>query len=199
MKKIKSLCVFCGSNFGANGNYRDAASMLGMSLAQRGIQLVYGGSNVGLMGEIATAALSKGGEVIGVLPQALSDLELAHQGLSQLHIVQNMHERKQKMADLADGFIMLPGGIGTLEEFFEVWGWLQLGFHEKPLGLLNIDGYYDDLLKFMQKSVAENFVMSEHNELALVAEQPDELVEKLLQVEYKFTSKIVDLAERDER
>jgi uncharacterized protein (TIGR00730 family) len=147
---MKRVCVYCGSATGANPAHRDAAEKLGVLLATRGIGLVYGGGNVGLMGVIADAALRAGGEVIGVIPGALMDKELGHTGVTKLHVVASMHERKQLMADLSDGFIALPGGIGTLEEFFETLTWLQLGFHNKPVGLLNVAGFYEHLLTFLR-------------------------------------------------
>src|SRR3546814_750650 len=152
------LCVFCGSSDGARPAYRDAAHALGKALADAGIGLVYGGAAVGLMGAVADGALARGGEVMGVLPRSLADRELAHPGLTQLHVVGSMHERKAMMAKLSDGFIALPGGLGTFEELFEIWTWAQLGYHRKPVALLNVDGYYDGLLSFLDHPVREAFV-----------------------------------------
>ncbi|QJQ05144.1 TIGR00730 family Rossman fold protein [Undibacterium piscinae] len=149
---MKSICVFCGASSGASEVYADGARQLAASLVKRQISLVYGGGNIGLMGVIADEVMRLGGHVTGVIPQALMDKEVGHTGLSKLHIVRNMHERKALMADLSDGFIAMPGGIGTLEELFEIFTWLQLGFHEKPLGLLNIAGFYDELLVFFKKA-----------------------------------------------
>lgn len=146
---MKSICVYCGSNFGERVSYLKAAQSLGAEMAEREITLVYGGGNVGLMGAVADSVLAAGGKVIGVIPQALVDKEVAHVGLSDLRVVSSMHERKSLMADLADGFIALPGGLGTLEEFCEVATWTQLGFHKKACGLLNIDGFYNGLLSFL--------------------------------------------------
>jgi len=159
---MKRVCVYCGSATGANPAYREAAANLGTLLAQQGLGLVYGGGNVGLMGVVADAALHAGGEVIGVIPTALMDKELGHTGVTKLHVVASMHERKQLMADLSDGFIALPGGIGTLEELFETFTWLQLGFHRKPVALLDVGGFYDHLLTFLRHATAEQFIRDEH-------------------------------------
>src|SRR5690606_14481583 len=147
--KIRSLCVYCGANPGNKPIYLDAAESFARLLAERGIRLVYGGASVGVMGAVANAALEAGGEVVGVIPQALVEREVAHNGLSELIITSSMHERKARMADLADAFVALPGGIGTLEELFEIWTWNQLGLLSKPCGLLNVDGYYETLVRFV--------------------------------------------------
>ena len=165
---MKRVCVYCGSSAGANPVHREAAESLGALLAGRGIGLVYGGGNVGLMGAVADGALRGSGEVIGVIPSALMDKELGHSGVTKLHVVASMHERKQLMADLSDGFIALSGGIGTLEELFETFTWLQLGFHEKPVGLLNVAGFYDHLLTFLRHAAGEHFLRTEHLESLLV-------------------------------
>ena len=165
---MKRICVYCGSSSGANLVHREAAENLGALLAARGIGLVYGGGNVGLMGTVADAALRAGGEVIGVIPTALMDKELGHAGVTKLHVTASMHERKQLMADLSDGFISLPGGIGTLEELFETFTWLQLGFHGKPVGLLNVAGFYDHLLAFLRHAADERFLGPAHLESLLV-------------------------------
>jgi uncharacterized protein (TIGR00730 family) len=153
---MKSICVYCGSNFGERVSYLEAAQDLGAEMAERGITLVYGGGNVGLMGTVADSVLAAGGKAIGVIPQALVDKEVAHTGLSDLRVVGSMHERKSLMADLADGFIALPGGLGTLEEFCEVATWTQLGLHKKACGLLNIGGFYDGLLSFLNHATEES-------------------------------------------
>jgi uncharacterized protein (TIGR00730 family) len=176
---LRSLCVFCGSNAGGRPSYRAAADALGLALARRGQRLVYGGGHVGLMGVVADAALGAGGEVVGVIPQHLVDREIAHRSLSELRVVHSMHERKALMAALADGFIVLPGGIGTLEEFFEVWTWGQLGLHAKPYGLLNVDSYFDPLLRFLDHAVTERFVRSDHRDLLVVEEQVERLLDRL--------------------
>jgi len=155
---LQSICVFCGSNFGVRADYEAAAAALGRLIAWRGLKLVYGGAKVGLMGALADAALSAGGDVHGVIPRALIDRELAHGGLTHLEIVASMHERKARMAEVADGFVALPGGAGTLEEIFEVWTWAQLGLHAKPVGFLNVAGYYDRLIGFLDQAVAEEFI-----------------------------------------
>lgn len=173
------MCVFCGSSPGARPEYREAADALGRALAAQGRTLVYGGGNVGLMGIVADAAVGGGGRVIGVIPQHLVAREVAHTGLIDLRIVTSMHERKQLMADLADTFVLLPGGLGSLEEFFEVWTWGQLGLHGKPYGLLNVDGYFDRLLAFLDHAVAERFVREEHRGLVLVDDDPERLLARL--------------------
>ena len=175
---LKRVCVFCGSSDGARSSYRQAASDLGRLLAVTGIGVVYGGGNVGLMGALADAALSAGGDVIGVIPEHLGQKELAHRGV-HLRVVHSMHERKALMADLSDGFIALPGGYGTLEEFCEVLTWSQLGLHTKPCGLLNVDHYYDGLLGLLDHAVAEGFVRPESRHLVLVDDEPQRLVDRL--------------------
>ncbi|WP_306537088.1 TIGR00730 family Rossman fold protein [Geobacter sp.] len=175
---MKRICVFCGSSPGRNPAYRDAAEALGRLLAREGIGLVYGGSSVGLMTAVADAALAGGGEVIGVIPHSLEVKEIAHPGLSAIHVVGSMHERKALMVELADGFVALPGGMGTFDEFFEVVTWAQLGIHVKPCGLLNVGGYYDRLTAFLDHAVAERFVKGEHREMIVVEEKPEELLER---------------------
>lgn len=163
---MPSICVFCGSSDGLDGIYRESAVAVGRFLAERGITLVYGGASIGLMGAVADAALAAGGTVYGVIPQALMDREIAHGGLSRLFVVSDMHSRKIRMAELADGFIALPGGIGTLEELFEQWTWAQLGIHAKPIGLLNVGGYFDSLLDFLGRMKTDGFVSAaEHGRL----------------------------------
>ena len=168
---MKSLCVYCGSSSGITPNYADAARKLAQALVERKIALVYGGGNVGLMGIIADEAMRLGGHVTGVIPKALVRKEVGHRQISELHVVENMHERKAMMADLAEGFIAMPGGIGTLEELFEVMTWAQLGFHDKPIGVLNVDGYYDALLAFLQHTVQQGFLRPQHEGLLMV--EPD--------------------------
>lgn len=176
---MKRVCVFCGSSPGARPSYRDAAVRLGAAIAARGLGLVYGGAHVGLMGVVADAALAARGEVIGVLPRALEARELAHRGLSELHVVESMHERKARMAELSDCFIALPGGVGTLEETFEAWTWTQLGLHAKPCALLDVDGYYAPLQTFLEGAVTERFVRSEHRAMLLVDDDPERLLDAL--------------------
>ncbi|KZM49257.1 TIGR00730 family Rossman fold protein [Labrenzia sp. OB1] len=175
---MKSLCVFCGSSHGASEAYGQAAAATGRVIAERGYRLVYGGAKVGLMGTVADATLAAGGEVIGVLPEALQEKEIGHQGLSELHLVGSMHERKALMADLSDGFIALPGGVGTLEEIFEVWTWGQLGYHQKPCGFLNIEGYYDHLIAFLDHQTREGFTKKVMRDMAMFAGTPEGLVEQ---------------------
>lgn len=178
MNKL-SLCVYCGSRLGGQAAYETAAREVGTLIGQRGWQLVYGGGNAGLMGAVANAALAAGASVIGVIPQSLMGRELGHPGLSELHVVDTMHQRKQLMAERADAFLALPGGIGTLEELFEVWTWRQLGYHDKPVGLLNVGGYYDRLLSFMDQAVAGGFVPSAQHQLLQVADDPVTLLNRL--------------------
>ena len=175
---MKRICVFCGSSPGARPEYVEAARQLGHTLASKGIGLVYGGAKVGTMGQIASAALKAGGEVIGVIPEQLVEKEIAFTGLTDLQVVGSMHERKARMAELSDGFIALPGGLGTFEEFFEALTWAQLGLHYKPCGLLNVCGYYDKLIAFLDHTVEQKFVKSEYRAMVLVDENPERLLEK---------------------
>lgn len=171
-----SICVYCGSRHGARPSYTAAARALGRAIGSRHWQLVYGGGKVGLMGEIADATLATGGRVVGVIPESLKRLEVGHGGLHELHVVPTMHVRKQMMAERADAFIAMPGGIGTLEELYEVWTWRQLGYHDQPIGLLNVDGYYDDLLRFMRLSVSEGFLGTHPHEMLVVGTEPEGLL-----------------------
>ncbi|MDQ7836219.1 MAG: TIGR00730 family Rossman fold protein [Humidesulfovibrio sp.] len=175
---MRRICVFLGSNPGTNPHYLAATRALGTEIARRGLTTVYGGSNVGLMGQLADSALKAGGEVIGIIPEALRDKELAHQGLTSLKVVSSMHERKALMAELADGFIALPGGLGTLEELCEVLTWAQLGFHKKPCGLLDVDGYYAPLCAFLDHAVVEGFVMAAHRGMLLSDADPAALLDR---------------------
>jgi uncharacterized protein (TIGR00730 family) len=173
---MKKICVFLGSNSGARPEYREAAVELGQSLARAGVGLVYGGAKVGLMGTLADAALAAGGDVVGIIPRALVEKEVAHSGLSDLRVVTSMHERKSLMAELSDGFIALPGGMGTLEELFEMLTWAQLGMHRKPCGLLNVAGYYDGLSAFLDHAVGERFVAQAHRDMLLVGKTAKDLL-----------------------
>ena len=173
MSGLQSVCVFSGSSPGARPSYTETATALGREIAERGLRLVYGGASVGLMGAVADAALAAGGEVVGVIPQHLMDREVAHDGLTELRVTGSMHERKALMADLADGFVALPGGLGTLEELAEILTWSQLGLQSKPCGLLDVDGFFDPLLAFLDHTVTERFVSTEHRALVLAA--PDQL------------------------
>ena len=176
---MKRLCVFCGSSAGADPAFADAATRLGTLLAEAGIELVYGGGRAGLMGIVSDAALAAGGRVTGVIPQALVDRELAHRGCTTLHVTGSMHERKATMADLADGFVALPGGIGTLEELFEVWTWAQLGDHAKPVALLNVAGFYDTLVRFIDEIEAQGFLRHKHGDMLLVADDAAALLDTM--------------------
>jgi uncharacterized protein (TIGR00730 family) len=178
-RSFKRLCVFCGSSHGTNPAYAEAAKGLGAEFARRGIELVYGGGNVGLMGVVADAVLAAGGRAIGVIPEALMAKELGHRGVQDLRVVKTMHERKAMMAELADGFIAMPGGIGTFEEFFEIVTWAQLGFHAKPCALLNVNGFYDPLLRLIDHSIDEGFVKRKQRALVLVEADFSKLIERM--------------------
>ena len=192
---MKSICVFAGSNSGARREYLEAAGELGRALARRKIGVVYGGARVGLMGALANEALAGGTSVIGVMPEALVAKEIAHRELTELKVVKSMHERKALMADLADGFVALPGGWGTLEEFFEVLTWGQLGFHRKPMGLLNAQGYFDRLLSFADHCVAEGFVTREHRSMILVSGSADGLLDQFASYKAPVVKKWIDRVE----
>jgi uncharacterized protein (TIGR00730 family) len=176
---MKSICVFCGANFNGDPALKQAVEQLAEVMVSRDITLVYGGGKVGIMGMLADAVLRYGGKAIGIIPQFLMDKEVGHTGLTELHIVENMHQRKQMMSDLCDGIITLPGGIGTLEEFFEVLTWLQLGLHDHPIGLLNVNGYYDFLLKQLDVMVEQRFLKPTNRELVITSGDPIELVDLL--------------------
>ena len=189
------ICVFCGSSPGRSPNYMAAAVVLGKSLVDHGIILVYGGASVGLMGALADSVLASGGKVVGVIPETLVEKEVSHKGLTELHVVASMHERKALMAELADAFIALPGGFGTIEELCEILTWSQLGMHKKPIGLLNIDGYYESLLEFFDRAVSEGFVRPAHRELLFEAGGPRSLLDSFASYEAPQVEKWLD---RDE-
>jgi uncharacterized protein (TIGR00730 family) len=175
---MKRVCVYCGSNAGRRSDYAEAAKDLARALVNRHIDLVYGGASVSVMGVLANTVLAEGGHVIGIIPQGLVDREVAHQGLSDLRVVASMHERKTLMAELSDGFIALPGGLGTLEELFEALTWAQLGLHQKPCGLLNVRNYYRSLIDFLDHAVAEKLLEGVYRAMLLVEEQPERLLER---------------------
>jgi uncharacterized protein (TIGR00730 family) len=177
---MRRVCVFCGSSAGNRPEYADAARHLGAALVRRGLGLVYGGGHVGLMGVVADAVLRAGGEAIGVIPQALVERELAQAGLTRLEVVETMHQRKARMADLADAFVALPGGFGTGDELFEILTWSQLGLHAKPVGLLNVAGFFDPLRAWLDHMVGESFLKEEHRQLLLEADDPERLLDSLL-------------------
>ena len=177
---MKAIAVYCGANAGASPVYAEAARAMGRALVARGLGLVYGGGHVGLMGTIADEVLRLGGQVSGVIPQQLVDRELAHPGLTHLYVVKDMHERKAMMAQLSDGFVALPGGMGTLEELFEMLTWSQLGIHAKPVGVLNVDGFYDQLVGFMRHLLDQGFVKPQHAGLMMVESDPAALLTRLL-------------------
>jgi uncharacterized protein (TIGR00730 family) len=183
-----ALAVYCGSRFGDTPTFEHAARAVGDLLGGAGDTLVYGGGRVGLMGAVADATLAAGGRVVGVIPQALMDREVGHRGLTELHVVQTMHERKQLMATRADAFVALPGGIGTLEELYEVWSWQQLGYHDKPVGLLNVDGYYDALLAFMRVTYARGFISDAQAGALLVDDDAARLLARLREAATRATA-----------
>jgi len=186
---MKWVCVFCGSSSGESRVYLDAATRMGEVLARRGLGLIYGGSRVGLMGRLADSMLEHGGEVVGVIPKALVNREVAHGGLTELRIVDSMHERKAVMAELADAFIALPGGLGTLEELFEVVTWSQLGLHRKPSGVLDVRGFYQPLFAFLDHAVGEGFVSVAHRRMIMLEEDPEVLVSRLREYEAPIVPK----------
>lgn len=188
---MKRICVDCGSSSGVRTEYKDMAKKLGKTLASNGIELVYGGASIGLMGRVADAVLENNGNVIGVVPTFFAG-ELGHKDLTELHIVDSMHERKQMMFDLSDAFIALPGGFGTLEEIFEIITWAQIGHHEKPCGLLNVCGYYDKLIDFIEHSVSQRFVRKEHRDMVLVDDTPEGLLSQFFQYKAPSVKKWLD-------
>jgi uncharacterized protein (TIGR00730 family) len=186
------ICVYCGSHPGTDPAFLDRAAAFGRLVAERDLGLVYGGGDVGLMGAVADAALAAGGEVYGVIPEALAEREVAHRGLTELVVVDSMHARKRLMADLADGFVALPGGFGTLEELVEMLTWAQLGFHTDPCGLLNVAGYYDGLVSFVDSQVDAGFVDPRHRELLTVTDDPVDLLDRFAAYESPVTERAVD-------
>ncbi len=180
---MRRISVFCGSSPGARAAYGEAADELGRLLVEEGIGLVYGGGHVGLMGRLADAVLAEGGEAIGVLPEALVEKEIGHKGLSELRVVGSMHERKALMADLSDGFVALPGGLGTVEELFEVYTWSQLGLHRKPCALLDVEGYYEGIASFLSHAVEERFLREDHRAMLMVERDPRALLDRLKRFE----------------
>jgi uncharacterized protein (TIGR00730 family) len=196
IRQIQRLCVFCGSSIGACPAYAEAAAELGRELASSGVALVFGGGRVGLMGILADSVLAAGGQAIGVMPRALVEKEIAHTSLTELRVVESMHQRKAMMADLADAFLLLPGGFGSWEEFFEVVTWLQLGIHRKPCALLNVAGYYDALLSLASHALAEGFLRSAHKEMLIVEENPALLLGRLEVARTPSEIKWADLNER---
>ena len=192
MSPNRSVCVFCGSSPGADPAYAEAARSLGLALVESNLRLVYGGGNVGLMGILADSVVDAGGTVVGVIPKFLAKKELAHRGISEVREVETMHERKTTMMELADAFVALPGGIGTLEEFFEVWTWVQLGLMKKPIGILNVEHLFDPLLTFMEELTRQRFIKPEHHDLLVVAENPIDLLKRLWETDYPAADKWID-------
>ena len=192
---MNRVCVFTGSSPGASSDYSAAAKDLAQAIVERGCELVYGGANVGLMGVVADRVLELGGRAVGVIPKALVEMEVAHPSLSELHIVESMHARKAMMTDLSSAFVALPGGIGTLEETFEVLTWSQLGMHSKPVGLLNVAGYYDGLIEFLHRAVTERFLKPEHRELLLIEERPSALLSAFSRYRAVETGKWIERTE----
>src|SRR6478672_1706193 len=177
--ELTRLCVFCGTNTGTRPDYGAAARELGTLLAKEGIELVYGGASVGIMGELADSVQEHGGHVTGIIPQQLMEKEAAHTGIRNLIVVASMHQRKSQMADMSDGFVALPGGIGTLEGFFEILTWAQLGIHSKPSGILNVAGYFDELTRFLDHAVQEGFLTEPHRDAIFVETEPRKLLERM--------------------
>lgn len=192
MSKLKSICVFCGSKSGNDPQYQRSAIELGHLMAQRNITLVYGGGSVGLMGVIADAVLESGGQVIGVIPRQLATQELIHPGVTEMHIVEDMHTRKAKMSEYSDAFIAMPGGFGTLEELFEVVSWVQLGIYSKPMGLLNTSGFYDPLLNMVEHCIETEFIKPKYRDLIIADETPSTLIDHLQRHELPLIEKILD-------
>ena len=193
---MKRICVFCGSNKGAKPAYIEAAKSLGKVLVKKNIGLIYGGGKVGLMGVIADEVLASGGEVIGVIPQSLVNREVAHQNVTQMHIVNSMHERKALMADLSDGFMALPGGMGTLDEFCEILTWAQLGIHQKPCGILNVENYFTPLLAMFDHAMREGFLRDTHRALVIEATEPETLLDLLAKHQPQHVEKWLDREKR---
>ena len=189
---MKRLCVYCGSSSGRQPGYAQVARQLAHAMVSKNIDLVYGGASVGIMGEIANAVLGEGGDVIGVIPKGLFAKEVAHTGITELREVGSMHERKALMADLSDGFIALPGGLGTIEEIFEIITWSQLGMHRKPCGLLNVNNYYDKLIGFLDHAVSEQFIKATHRSTILIDKCSDRLLEKFEAYKAPETAKWID-------
>jgi len=194
-RAIRSICVYCGSSPGRLETYSDAARALAKTLVDRNIRLVYGGASVGIMGLVADTVLQLGGQAVGVIPEVLMSKELAHRHLTELHVTRSMHERKSLMAELSDGFIALPGGIGTLEELFEIWTWAQLGLHDKPCGLLNVEGYYDALIAFLDHAVAERFVQRAQAGMLMVEATAEALLDRFPDYEPPTVTKWIRQAE----
>jgi len=192
---LKSICVYCGSSPGRLDAYADSARTLGKALVARGIRLVYGGASIGVMGIVADAVLEAGGQVVGVIPKPLARREVIHTGLTEIHLTKSMHERKSLMAEMSDGFIALPGGIGTLEEIFEIWTWAQLGIHAKPCGLLNIEGYFDKLTSFLDGATEEQFIKQEHRSMLLVDTNAHKLLDRFSTYEAPVVRQWIDVEE----
>jgi uncharacterized protein (TIGR00730 family) len=176
---MKRICVFCGSSAGEDPRYLDAADRFGQILAREGIELVYGGSRVGMMGRLAAATLQAGGKVVGIIPGAVMNRELAHQELTELRVVKSLHERKSEMAELSDAFVALPGGLGTVEAFFELLTWAQLGLHKKPCAMLDVAGYFDPLVRFLDHMTREGFMSRSHRDIVVVEQDPEALLRRL--------------------
>jgi hypothetical protein len=187
---MKSVCVYCGSSLGATNDYVDAANALGQLLAARGLRLIYGGGAVGLMGATADAVLANGGTAIGIIPQLLMNREVGHTGLTELHVVPDMHTRKRMMAEMADAFLTLPGGLGTFEELFEIWTWRQLGYHDKPIGLLNLNGYYNPLIQFLSSAEKQGFVRQSNLDYVRIDGDLYRLMDQL-SADYEASSKAI--------
>jgi len=177
---MNRICVFCGSKMGINPRFLETAIQLGRVLAERRLDLVYGGASIGLMGAVADSVMAGGGKAVGVIPEAMASKEVAHDGLTEMHVVSSMHERKSMMARLADAFVALPGGFGSFEELLEMITWAQLGIHQKPVGILNVSGYYDPLIQLFERAIEEDFIRPSNRQLFLVDQEPDRLIQTLL-------------------
>lgn len=188
---MPNICVYCGSSSGNDPMFTAAASDLGSTIAAHGYGLVYGGASIGLMGTVADSVLASAGSVTGVMPKSLADKEIAHTGLSELIVTSSMHERKTRMADLSDAFIALPGGLGTLEELFEIWTWAQLGFHHKPIAVLNVNRYFDKLIEFLEDTAAKGFVKTAHQQMLLVSDSSDDLLGKIETFKFPLVDKLI--------
>ncbi len=188
---MPNICVYCGSSSGNDPAFLAAATDLGSTIVDHGYGLVYGGASIGLMGTVADSVLASAGIVTGVLPKSLADKEIAHPGLSELIVTISMHERKTRMADLSDAFIALPGGLGTFEELFEIWTWAQLGFHQKPIAVLNVNGYFDKLIEFLEDSAAKGFIKAAHQKMLLVSDSSDELIHKITSFAPPLVDKLI--------
>ena len=192
MQSLKKICVYCGSSQGKDSVYAKAAEELGKEIVSNNNALVYGGAKIGLMGILADTVLAEGGKVFGVIPNNLAELEIAHDGLSELFLCEDMHARKKKMSELSDGFIAMPGGLGTLEELFEIWTWAQLDIHSKPIGLFNVDRYFDPMIFFIEKAISAGFIKPGHTSSLIIEDQSKNLIKRINSEKYQTVKKVPD-------